>query len=98
MCLNSVVETLYIWQKKILNKWHNDVIIDAYKPIICVELSFKHTTDTVVAKMLVKISIDAFSCSVLFPCTHTFTKHNGVCASNKQLKKSASGPSHEQFS
>lgn len=79
-------------------KWHNDVIIGAYNPIICAELSSKDTTEAVVAKMLVGITIDAFSCSVLFPCTHTFTKHNGVCASNKQLKKSASGPSHEQFS
>lgn len=97
MCLSSVVETLYIWQKKILKKWHNDVIIDAYKPIICAELSSKDITEAVVAKMLDKVSSDVFPCSVLFSCTHTH-KHNGVCTSNKQLKKSAPGPSHELFS
>lgn len=96
MCLNSVVETLHIWQKKILKAWHNDVIIDAHKPIIWAELSSKDTTEAVVAKMLVKI--DTFSCSVLFSCTHTFPKHNGVCTSNKRLKKSAPVPSHELFS
>lgn len=74
--------------------WHNDVITDAYKPIICAELSSKDTTEAVVAKMLVKISIGVFSCSVLFPCTHTFTKHT----SNQQLKKPAPGPSHGLFS
>lgn len=78
MCLNSVVETLHIWQKKILKNWHNGVIIDAYKPIICAELSSKDTTEAVVAKMLFKISIDVFSYSALFPCRHTFTKQWSV--------------------
>jgi len=39
--MSSIVETLSIWKKNLKN-WHNGVIIDAYKLIICAVLIQGH--------------------------------------------------------